>query len=60
MVCLNGTWDMLLTDKVGTEEHESIRWAWDVAKGPSLARWYTAAGRTMSGDFRRREEGGGR
>lgn len=52
MVGLDGPWNVLLADKVGAEEHESIGWARNVAKGATLAGRTASLGGGLDGEIR--------
>jgi hypothetical protein len=41
VISFNCTRNVLLTDKVGTEEHECIRWSGNIAEGTSFMWWDT-------------------
>lgn len=46
MIRFNRTGNMFLTNKVCSEEHESVGWTWNIAKWPALARRSPTTSRT--------------
>jgi hypothetical protein len=59
MVGFDRTRNMLLADEIGTKEHKSIGWTWNVALRATLAGWAAFARRGGWSRSRREKSGRG-